>query len=335
MNTDIFNRFAPKPFYDWMVSMTSKAKDMTGKRARGVPAAIDLDERFRVMDMFDDYVQILSYPLPIESYCEPPVSGEMSKLLNDSFAELIQKYPDRFLGFVAVLPMNDPDGILIEVERAIKDLGAVGVLVNSNINGRPLSSPETIQIFDYMNNLDLPIWIHPWRGADFPDYKSESKSHYEIWWTFGWPYETSVTMAHLVFSGIFDRLPDIKIITHHMGGLVPYLEGRIGPGWDQLGSRTSDEDYTLLLKQLKRRPLDYFKLFYSDTCHFGARDATILGLKFFGVDRTFLGTDMQNDPEKGPGYIRETIKIIDNLNITNAEREAIYEGNARRLLKLK
>jgi predicted TIM-barrel fold metal-dependent hydrolase len=186
-----------------------------------------------------------------------------------------------------------------------------------------------------MAKLDRPIWMHPARGADFPDYKSEPKSHYEIWFIFGWPYETSVAMAHLVFSGLFDRHPDLKIITHHMGGMIPYFEGRVGPGWDQLGTRTSDEDYTLLLKKLKRRPLDYFHLFYADTALFGAREATVCGLKFFGSERVLFASDMPFDPEKGTAYIRSTTEIIDSLDITSEERKAIYEGNARRLLKLK
>ncbi|MDP2973200.1 MAG: amidohydrolase family protein, partial [Deltaproteobacteria bacterium] len=195
--------------------------------------------------------------------------------------------------------------------------------------------PETMPLFDLMAELDRPIWMHPARGADFPDYKSEPKSHYEIWWTFGWPYETSVAMAHLVFSGLFDRHPDIKIITHHLGGMIPYFVGRVGPGWDQLGTRTSDEDYTLVLKKLKRPHLDYFKLFYADTAMFGAREATICGLKFFGPERVLFGSDSPFDPEKGSAYIRWTIEIIDSLEISSADRQAIYEGNARRLLKLK
>jgi aminocarboxymuconate-semialdehyde decarboxylase len=141
-------------------------------------------------------------------------------------------------------------------------------------------------------------------------------------------------MAHLVFSGIFDRHPNLKIITHHLGGMIPYFEGRVGAGWDQLGTRTSDEDYTLLLKKLKKRPLDYFRLYYADTAVFGAREATICGLKFFGSDRTLFGSDMPFDPEKGSAYIRWTIEIIDSLDISPTERQAIYEGNARRLLKL-
>jgi predicted TIM-barrel fold metal-dependent hydrolase len=259
----------------------------------------------------------------------------MAKLANDGMAELVQKYPTRFTGFIASLPMNDPNGLLKETERAVKDLGAVGVQIFTNVLGRPLTRPETMPLFDLMAKLDRPVWMHPARGADLPDYKSEPKSHYEIWFIFGWPYETSVAMAHLVFSGLFDRHPDLKIITHHMGGMIPYFEGRVGPGWDQLGTRTSDEDYTLLLKKLKRRPLDYFHLFYADTALFGAREATVCGLKFFGSERVLFASDMPFDPEKGTAYIRSTTEIIDGLDITSEERKAIYEGNARRLLKLK
>jgi aminocarboxymuconate-semialdehyde decarboxylase len=288
------------------------------------------------MDTFDDYVQVLCLPSPpIEALFPPPTSTDFAKSVNDEMANLVQKYPDRFLGFVAALPMNDPVGLLAEAERAIKSLGAVGVLVYTNVLGRPLDKPETMPLFDLMAKLDRPIWVHPVRGADFPDYKSEPKSHYEIWWAFGWPYETSAVMAHLVFAGLFDRHPNIKIITHHMGGMIPYFEGRVGPGLDQLGTRTSDEDYTLLLKKLKKRPLEYFKMFYADTALFGARDATVCGLKFFGSERVLFASDAPFDPEKGSAYIRWTVEIIDSLEITPQERQAIYEGNARRIMQLK
>ena len=81
-----------------------------------------------------------------------------------------------------------------------------------------------------------------------PDYADEKKSLYEIWWTFGWSYETATFMARMVFSKTLDKYPDLKILVHHFGGIVPMLEGRIGPGWDQLGARTSDEDYRALLQ---------------------------------------------------------------------------------------
>ena len=335
MKIDIFTHIFPKTYFDRMVKVAPKGKDMH-KRVRNIPSIVNLEERFRIMDMFKDYAQVICLGSPpIEAFGPPPISTDMAKLANDGMAELVQKYPDRFPGFIASLPMNDPEGLLTETKRAMKDLGAVGVQVFTNVLGRPLTRPETMPLFDVMAEMDRPIWMHPARGADFPDYKGESKSHYEIWFVFGWPYETSVAMAHLVFSGLFDHHPDLKIITHHMGGMIPYFEGRVGPGWDQLGTRTSDEDYTLLLKKLKRRPLDYFRLFYADTALFGAREATVCGLKFFGPERVLFASDSPFDPEKGSAYIRSTSEIIDSLDIKPAERQAIYEGNARRLLKLK
>jgi predicted TIM-barrel fold metal-dependent hydrolase len=141
-------------------------------------------------------------------------------------------------------------------------------------------------------------------------------------------------MAHVVFAGLFDKHPGLKIITHHMGGMIPYFEGRVGPGWDQLGTRTSDEDYRLLLKKLKKRPLDYFRMFYADTALFGAYEATVCGLKFFGADRVLFASDSPFDPEKGSAYVRWTIEIVDRLEVTPGERHAIYEGNIRRLCRL-
>lgn len=334
MKIDIFNHIFPKSFYEKMINIAPNAKDIN-KRVRNIPCLVDLDERFRIMDRFDDYVQIICLPNPpIEFFGPPPISTDLAKLANDGLAELVKKYPDRFPGFIASLPMNDPEGLLKEARRAIQELGAVGVQIFTNVSGRPLDKPETLPLFDLMAELDRPIWMHPARGADFPDYQGEPKSHYEIWWTFGWPYETSVAMAHLVFAGLFDRHPDLKIITHHMGGMIPYFEGRVGPGWDQLGTRTSDEDYTLILKKLKRPHLEYFKLFYADTALMGAKDATLLGIKFFGPERILFASDSPFDPEKGSAYIRWTIEIIESLNISPADRHAIFEGNARRLLKL-
>jgi hypothetical protein len=116
--------------------------------------------------------------------------------------------------------------------------------------------------------------------------------------------------------------------------MAPYFAGRVGPGWDQLGTRTSDEDYTALLRGLKKRPIDYFKSFYGDTALFGAYDATVCGLNFFGADRVLFASDAPFDPEKGPMYIRETIAIVDRLPVSDAEREQIYWRNAVSLLKL-
>lgn len=333
MKLDIFNHIFPKIFYDKMMEVNPGLVDI-GKRVRGVPVLYDLDERFRCMDQFEDYAQIICLASPpLEIIAGPDVTPDLAKAANDGMAEYVSKYPDRFPGFIASMPMNNPDAALEEIDHSIKDLKAVGIQFFTNVRGKPLDLPEFKPLFAKMAAYDLPIWIHPARGANFPDYLSEEKSKYEIWWTFGWPYETSAMMARLVFGAYFDEFPNLKIITHHMGGMVPYFEGRVGPGWDQLGARTSDEDYSVILKKLKKHHLEYFKMFYADTALFGSRAGTLCGLEFFGADQVLFASDSPFDPEKGPGYIRETIKIIDSLPISDEERQKIYEGNARRLMK--
>ncbi|MDP6178913.1 MAG: amidohydrolase family protein [Desulfatiglandales bacterium] len=334
MKIDIFNHIFPKIFFDKMMETAPGHKDM-GKRVRAIPVLVDLEARFRVMDQFEDYAQVICLPSPpLEALGGPDLSPELARVGNDGMAEYVSKYPERFPGFVASLPMNNPDAAVEETERTIKDLKAVGIQFFSNVNGSPLDLPEYRPLFEKIAGFDLPIWLHPARGANFPDYLTEEKSKYEIWWTFGWPYETSVAMARIVFAGYFDQFPNLKIITHHLGAMIPYFEGRVGPGWDQLGTRTSDEDYSMVLKQLKKPHLEYFKMFLADTALFGSLSGTKCGLDFFGVDNLLFASDSPFDPEKGPGYIRETIKVLEALPISEAERQKIYEGNAKRLLKL-
>ena len=331
---DIFNHVYPAPFFDLFMKVAPTYKDI-GKRMRDIPMLTDLDVRFRVMDQFDDYHQILSLPTPpIEVFAGREHALDLARAANDGMAELVQRHPDRFPGFVASLPLADPDNATRELQRAVGDLGARGFQLYSNIAGKPISSPEFLPLFETMAGYYLPIWLHPYRGADMADFKTEDRSEFEIWWTFGWPYDTSAAMARLVFAGYFDRFPNLKIIAHHMGAMIPYFAGRVGPGWDQLGARTSDKDYSVVLKSLAKRPFDYFKMFYADTALFGAYDATVCGLKFFGVDRVLFASDAPFDPEKGPMYIRDTIAIVDRLEIGNAERERIYWQNAAALLKL-
>ena len=332
MKIDIFNHIFPRKFFDKYIDKGSGGKDI-GKRVANTQTIVDVDARLRILDEFGDYVQVISLPLPpLEIMAGPEKSPQLAREANDGLAQLVHRY-DRFLGFAAALPMNNPDAALAEIGRAVDELGAFGIQLYTNVAGKPLDAPEFMPLFEEVARRGVPIWLHPARGADFSDYLTESKSQYEIWWTFGWPYETSVAMARLVFSGYFDRFPDLEVITHHMGGMIPYFEGRVGYGWDQLGKRTSDVDYVSLLKSMKKRPVDYFKSFYADTALFGAAPATRCGLEFFGVDRVVFASDMPFEPTPGL-YARETIRCVEALDLPQEQKARIYRGNAEKLLKL-
>ena len=329
---DVFTHIFPARYVERMMELASTMKDV-GKRVRNVPMLANLDVRFEIMDAHPGYQQVLSIATPpVEAFASGSDAVDLARRANDGMAELVGKYPDRFPAFIAWLPMNDVNATMQELERAMGSLRARGIQICSNIQGKPLDLPEYQPVFAAMASHDLPIWIHPYRSADIADYPTEERSLYEIWWTLGWPYESSVAMSRLVFSGIFDRHPNLKIITHHMGGMIPYFAGRIALGFKQIFFGAPDRNPGA--ERLKKRPLDYFKMFYADTATFGAYDPTVCGLRFFGVDNVLFASDAPFDPEGGRQYIRETIKVIDRLPITEAEREQIYWRNAARLLKL-
>jgi aminocarboxymuconate-semialdehyde decarboxylase len=332
---DVFNHILPKPYYDRMIAKMPPGAYML-KRVSNIPYLYDLDARHRKIDQFgDDYQQVFSVNLPpVEQVWGPDEAPEMARVANDSMAEICAREPERFPGFVAAVALNNIDSAIDEAERAIKTLGAKGIQVFSNVNGRAMDDPEFFPLFQKMHDMDYPLWVHPTRAADFADYKNESRSKYDLWWAFGWPYETSIFMGRLVFSGIFDKLPNLKIITHHLGAMLPYFEMRAGPGLDQLGTRSDDPEDNAALGRLQKRPYDYFRMFYGDTAVFGSIPATECGLAFFGSDHVLFASDAPFDPEGGSGYIRETLRVVDNITCSIDDRQKIYEGNARRLLHL-
>jgi predicted TIM-barrel fold metal-dependent hydrolase len=332
LKIDVFNHIFPKPFFDRLQAVTVNKGAI--KRWLHIPFLHDVEVRFRMLEEFGpEYRQVLSLSAPPIESINPDrqVTIDLARLANDSQAELVRRYPERFPGFIASLPLSDPDASLSELERAVRSLGALGVQIFSNVNGLPLDDARFFPLFETAVALDCPIFLHPARGAGFADYPGETKSKYEIWWTFGWPYETSAAMQRLVFSRLFDRLPAIRIVAHHLGAMVPYFEGRVGYGLDQFGARTADEDYEGLRRSMPKRPYDYFKMFWADTAVFGSRAATECGLQFFGDDQVVFASDAPFDPEGGPMYIRETIKVLDSLEVSAEVRRKIYQGNAERL----
>lgn len=336
LKVDAFTHIWPPEYYE---ALTAAAGAMTGiaRRSESMPMMVDLDERFSIMDLHDEYAQILSLGSPpLELVADKRRSVDLAKIGTDSQAELCRKYPDRFKGFVSTLPLAaGAEAFMDAAKYAVEDAGACGIQVYTHVEGRPLDAPEFVPLWDYMAEVDLPVWLHPARGAGFADYESEGKSKYEIWWTFGWPYESSAAMARLVFSKTMQRLPNLKVITHHGGGMIPFFEGRVGPGWDALGARSSDEDYAELLESLELRPIDYFRRFVADTATFGSAGSIELARRFFGDENVVFASDAPFDPEGGRMYIRETIKAIDGMDAGEDVMAAIYHGNLERLTKRK
>jgi len=336
---DIFPHIFPQEFFERMKEIAGRNPSLAAalKRWMHIPVLWDLDKRIKMMKRWPGYQQILTLSMPaIEFLGTPEETPALARLANDGMADIVKKYPDLFPAFAASLPMNNVPASLEEMDRAIGKLGAKGVQIFTNVNGRPLDDPEFFPIFERMSKkYDLPIWVHPSRTAKWADYPTEQKSKFEIWWLFGWPYETSVFMARLVFSQMFEKLPRLKIITHHLGAMAPFMANRIGYGMDQFGARTADEDYEGLLKRMKKRPVDFFKMFYGDTSVNGSPSAIRCGIDFYGTKHVLFGTDCPFDPEGGPLFIRETFKAIDALKLKKDDRRRLYFGNARRLLKLK
>ena len=335
---DIFPHIFPKAYFDKMVEIVSN-KDAI-RRWTDIPVLFDLEKRLRMMDEFEQYQQVLTLSMPAVEYVAPPDgSPALARLANDGMHDICARYPERFPAWVASVPMNNVKATLEEITRAVETMGAKGIQIFTNVNGRPLDDPEFSPIFDKMHSYDLPIWMHPTRGQKFADYPAEKGSRFDIWWVFGWPFETSAAMARMVFSGFFDRWPRLKIITHHMGAMVPFLEARVGMGLDQLGSREgAEEGYKAIIAGMKakgKRPVDYFRGFYADTAINGSASGMRCGLDFFGIDHCLFGTDCPFDPEGGPLFIREIIKSIGKLGLSQGDLEKLYEGNARRMLRLK
>ena len=204
----------------------------------------------------------------------------------------------------------------------------------THVNGVPLSAPELRPIFATMADLDLPIWVHPMRSAQSSDYARESASENEIWFSFGWPYETTACMTRLIYSGLLDELPSLKIISHHMGGMIPYFAGKIDLGFRQIFFGTPQRNPVADAAGLKQPPRRYYEMLYADTALNGEVAATRCGHAFFKTDHCLFATDAPFCAEQGRGLIRNTIAAVNALEVSDAERAMIFAGNARRLMKL-
>ena len=269
------------------------------------PAVADLEIRMRLMNRYPQVLQVLTMAnLPLERYVENKNDAiELAKIGNDEFAEIVLKYPDKFMGAAAILPMNDVDAACREAERAIKELDLQGIQLYTRVNGAPVADERFRPLFKMMNDFGLPVWIHPTLNPQLdPDNDM-----------FTWEFELTSCMHKLVVAGIFKEFPDIKIIIHHAGAMVPFFRGRV--------------KYTLNLYPLPYKGLsDDFRKFYVDTAIYGNTAGLMEAYTFFGPEKMLFGTDAPLGPKWG--MVEGTIESIERMDIPEEEKWMIFKHNA-------
>ena len=302
------------------------------------PAMVDIEARLKIMDRHPGYVQILNTSLPPpEEVTSAGDTVELCRIANDAMAELVYKYPDRFIAAIACLPLNDMDAAMKELDRAIKELKFKGIQLTTTIMDKPLDSPEFEPLFERMSYYNLPIQLHPRTMKGATRFMEENKVPEDLVgnWAqtpFNWPFETTIAMGRLVFSGILEKYPNLKLLTHHVGGFVPYQIERV-TYWLQGAERFGVD--MLPEAHLPKSSTDYYKMFYADTACFGATPTLMCGYAFFGAEHMLFGTDAPYDSMGGGArLIPAIIQCVEDMEITDGERKKIFEGNARKLFRL-
>lgn len=332
MKIDVFNHIVTPGYHERRLQIAPPRMRLQ-EQARIMPALLDLDARFRAMDIAGEgYRQIINTANPpVESFAGPAEALELSRIANDEMTELVSRLPGRFAGAAACIPMNNVEGALGELDRAVRQLRMCGVQIYTDVAGRALDDPQFAPVFERIAALDVPILLHPVRGPERADYPADEASRFDTWRIAGWLYDTVAAMTRLAFSGLFDRHPDIAIVTHHLGGFAPYASGRIREGYDKYlaAARARNEPVPL-----KKHPYDYFHDFYADTITIGSVPALRCGLEFFGSDRVMFATDMPFDTQGGLKYIEVALQAMQGLDASPADKAKIFEHNARKVFRL-
>jgi aminocarboxymuconate-semialdehyde decarboxylase len=239
---------------------------------------------------------------------------DLARLVNDEFAEAAARYGGRFAPFAA-LPLQDPDAAVVELERAVTQLGHRGALLFSNVNGRTLDDPAYFPLFEKLAALDVPAFLHPTNPAHLG-----AVADYRLTAIIGFLFDTTTAAMRLVFAGVPERLPSLKLVIGHLGGTIPYIVERADRGF---------EAYDECRAHITRRPSDYFKRFYYDTVNFNP-DALRLALAFAGHEQIIFGSDYPHQV----GSIGKAIEAVHSLKLGEQEQNAILGGNAARMLQL-
>ncbi len=346
MKIDIYAHFMPQKVIDAFTNRVGNKEIIAGTRPDepfNIKVMCDVEKRREIIQKYPGLAQVLvPTGQPIERFASPKDTAYLTQLYNDELAEIVHKYPQQFVAGVGLLSMNNIKAAVKEIDRAINQLGLKGMFLQTPIIDKPMDLPEFMPVYERMASYDLPIWIHPARHFSYPDYTSEKVSKYGLYHAFGWPYETTIAMCRLVCSGILTRYPNLKFITHHAGAMIPFLSGRtymINPNFYQ--EYLSKEEVTQM------KPVrEQLKMFYNDTAIYGNTPGLICARDFFGSEHLLFGTDAPYGPgfgtdiPVGPGGVGEdliwaTTNAIKAMNIPEEEKTNIFEGNAKRILRLK
>lgn len=279
-----------------------------------VPGHRDIDYREQVLVDHGVDTQVLTFTTP-GVHVEPPAEAvAMAKQVNDAFARVVTQKKGRFAA-LATLPLNDPAASVLELERAMKDLGMPGAMVFSNVNHVALADDVYAPLWKRADELGAVIYIHPTDPAGV-----EAMLDHWLMPLVGFLMDTTLAAAKLVFAGVVERHPNIRWVLTHMGGATPYLAERYDRGY---------RAFAECRRNVTKPPSEYLKDFYYDTVNFNP-DAVKFAISFAGVDHILAGSDYPHQI----GSIPLMLETIDSLDLDDASKEKILGGNAARLLRL-
>lgn len=284
-----------------------------GARFFGItPPMTDVAKRLEDMDRVGIDVEVVSLSTPNVFFTDAQHQPEIARIVNDAYAELAATHPERFKTFASI-PMDSPDEALKELHRAIDELKMNGVILLSNIGGKPLTLTEYRPFFAEANRLKLCILLHPMLPANTDPFRE-----YVLGPIVGFMFDTTLAVARMCYDGMFKEFPDIRWIVGHLGGAVPYLMERLDNGW---------RDFMECRANIDELPSTYLKKLYYDTVNFNPH-MLMLVRNMIGADRMVMGSDYPHLL----GSIDRAVSAIEGLEIPDEEKRRIFEGTALSIL---
>lgn len=280
----------------------------------------DPEVRLGLMERYGIEVQVLSQTAPVLLGFGADEAAEICRLSNNDNYALCRAYPKRFAN-ICIVSLLDMDSAMKELDRSINELDCRGITVAANQNGKGLDSPDYFRFYEKLVDNDLPLFIHPTHWDSYP--LVDMDKGWRMMHVFGWPFDTTQAVWRLIFGGVLDRYPSLKVVTHHLGAMLPYFARRIEQNFNGF-----------LRDKLPRHICEYWGNIYGDTALDGTIAAYPCGYAFFGSDRMMYGTDYPFGAEAGEDFIRENLAGIKAMNIAAGDMKKILGVNAKKLFKI-